>query len=499
MQTVAGLALVFCAFLCMPAAAAAQPRAGALALDERQGDQYGWAVDYETSAAARAAALSECGAGCSVVLTFNRCGAYAADQDADSTAVGWAESFDSAAGARQAALAECRSRGGSGCIVRIWGCNGPVVEEGLGLDQAARRQIQEGLEAAGFDPGVADGLLGPRTRAAIRRWQSSRGGRTTGYLDAAQVEALRDRGRSQPLATASPPASATSSAEVEVVFWQSIVNSTNPADFEAYLGQFPNGAFRPLAENRLTALREPASVPSAADGTGSPATVTGTAVASAPALDSPNAAAGEARPRPGDVFRDCEVCPEMVVMPGGRLALGRYEVTVGEYRAFAAATGGEAGGGCSSLGLGDSWRDPGFLQTDQHPVTCVNWHDANTYVSWLSQRTGATYRLPTVAEWVQAAAGSRLGCVERYQLLIDRREGTCEVGSHGANSAGLSDMAGNVGEWLEECWEDDCRRRSVGSGDWSLNAEYQRPGRSGSFPTDLRQFDQGFRVARALE
>ncbi|MDE2905936.1 MAG: SUMF1/EgtB/PvdO family nonheme iron enzyme [Acidobacteriota bacterium] len=493
------LALVLGVLLCAVSLPAAQPPVGALVIDERQGDRYGWAVDYETAGAAQAAALGECGSGCSVVLTFNRCAAYAADQDVGSTAVGWAESYTSADGARQAALAECRSRHGSGCIVRVWGCNGPVVEERLGLDGAARRRLQQALEAAGFDPGGADGVFGPRTRAAIRSWQSSWGRRTTGYLDAAQVDALRDRGTSPPPATTSPsPASANSSAEVEVVFWQSIVNSTNPADFEAYLRQFPSGAFRPLAENRLTALRAPASVPPAVGGAGSPAT--GTAVANAPALDPPNAAGGEVRARPGDVFRDCDVCPEMVVMPGGHLALGRYEVTVGEYRAFAAATGGGGGGGgCSSVGLGDSWRDPGFLQTNRHPVTCVNWHDAQTYLSWLSRRTGAKYRLPTVAEWVRAAAGARLGCVERYRLLVDRREGTCEVGSHGANSAGLSDMAGNVGEWLEECWEDDCRRRRVGGGDWSLNAEYQRPGRSGSFPTDLRQFDQGFRVARALE
>ncbi len=200
--------LVAGAFLCATVPTGAQPPAGALAIDERQGDQYGWAVDYETPAAARAAAMSKCGAGCAVVLTFNRCGAYAADQDTDSTAVGWAESYAAADGARQAALTECRARGGSGCIVRVWGCNGQVVEEGLGLDQAVRRQIQEGLEAAGFDPGVADGVFGPRTRAAIRSWQSSRGGRTTGYLDARQVEALRDRGRSEPPATASPtPAS----------------------------------------------------------------------------------------------------------------------------------------------------------------------------------------------------------------------------------------------------------------------------------------------------
>ena len=119
--------------------AGGQTPVGALAIDERQDDQYGWAVDYETAAAARAAALRECGSGCSVVLTFDRCGAYAADQDANSTAVGWAESYDSAASARQAALSECSSRGGSECAVRVWGCNGPVAEEGLGLDQAARR------------------------------------------------------------------------------------------------------------------------------------------------------------------------------------------------------------------------------------------------------------------------------------------------------------------------------------------------------------------------
>ena len=149
--------LVVCISLCMAVVVGAQAPVGALAIDERQGDQYGWAVDYETASAAQERALQECGSGCSVVLTFGRCAAYAADQDAASTAVGWAESFDSAAGARQAALSECSSRGGgSGCTVRVWGCNGPVVEEELGLNHVVRRQIQQGLQAEGFDPGGAD-------------------------------------------------------------------------------------------------------------------------------------------------------------------------------------------------------------------------------------------------------------------------------------------------------------------------------------------------------
>ena len=262
MKVAQRVCLVLCVFGCMAVAAAAQTPVGALAVDERQGDQYGWAVDFETAAAARARALGECGSGCLVVLTFERCAAYAADQDEDSTAVGWAESYGSAEGARGAALSECGSRGGSGCTVRVWGCNGPVVEEGLGLDRAARREIQEGLQAQGFDLGGADGMFGPRTRAAIRSWQSSRGARATGYLDGASVAGLRPsvagqttfRQWEQPgtVAAAVPPSAAppavstaqqqpssAASAEVELVFWQSIANSTNPVEFEAYLAQFP--------------------------------------------------------------------------------------------------------------------------------------------------------------------------------------------------------------------------------------------------------------------
>ena len=206
MQTVPVSALVLFTLVYTMSSAAAQTPMGALAVDERQGDQYGWAVDYETAAAAQARALSECGGGCRVVLTFARCAAYAADQDADSTAVGWAESYGAASSAQQAALSECNSRGGSGCIVRVWGCNGPVVEAGLGLDRTARQQIQRGLQTAGFDPGGADGLFGPRTRAAIRGWQSSRGSRATGYLDGASATALRSAAPGPTVAT--PPAPA---------------------------------------------------------------------------------------------------------------------------------------------------------------------------------------------------------------------------------------------------------------------------------------------------
>ena len=303
--------LVACLSLCVAVEAGAQTPVGALAIDERQGDQYGWAVDYETAAAAQERALQECGSGCSVVLTFGRCAAYAADQDAASTAVGWAESFDSAAGARQAALSECSSRGGgSGCTVRVWGCNGPVVEEGLNLGRAARRQIQLSLSAEGFDPGAADGLFGPRTRAAIRSWQSARGVRSTGYLDGPQVEALRSRSGAQQQPPVSAGVAATDSGGLEVVFWQSIQNSTNPLEFEAYLEQFPNGVFRVLAQARLAALRGSTggATTTAAQGVGGALTsASETRTSGAPSTSRTTPTAGARRPS-GVAIRPSQTC-----------------------------------------------------------------------------------------------------------------------------------------------------------------------------------------------
>ena len=233
------------------------------------------------------------------------------------------------------------------------------------------------------------------------------------------------------------------------MFWQSIANSTNPAEFEAYLRRFPNGTFSELAQIRLEALRAASNASPAL--AGRPAGGAG--------VDAPR--------RPGDIFRDCEACPEMVVLAGGVLAMGRYEVTVGEYRAFVSETGGTGS---------DVWReDDSFPQTARHPVTWVSWDDAQEYVSWLSRRTGSAYRLPTESEWARAAVGSPggVGCGGRS---FD--EGTCPVGSYGSNAAGLSDMVGNLWEWTSDCWEGDCGRRLLRGGSWRHDAEDLNPGRA---------------------
>ena len=123
---------------------------------------------------------------------------------------------------------------------------GDVVEEGLGFDPAARREIQEGLQAV----------------ATLR-------------LSALGVRTFRQRDPPA-VSTAERQPSPAATPEVEVVFWQSIANSTNAAEFEAYLSQFPNGVFRALADVRLAALRSAANDPPTpagrpAGGLGSPA------------------------------------------------------------------------------------------------------------------------------------------------------------------------------------------------------------------------------------
>ena len=236
-----------------------------------------------------------------------------------------------------------------------------------------------------------------------------------------------------------------------------------------------------------------------------------------------------------------------------KLAVGRYEVTRGEYGDFVKETGRQTTGGCW---VGDggieiknwrrdgsrSWRSPGFRQGDGHPVVCVSWEDARAYAEWLSEKTGETYRLLSEAEWEYAArAGPRTsrywGDSETGQCRhangadaafgaaygsrpprsLSCRDGsahTAEVGRHGANAWRLSDMLGNVWEWVEDCWHENykgapkdgsawvpegrCEARVVRGGSWySWSHVLRSAGRSPDIPVN-RNFDTGFRVARTL-
>ena len=236
-------------------------------------------------------------------------------------------------------------------------------------------------------------------------------------------------------------------------------------------------------------------------------------------------------------------------------ALARCETTVAEFRLFVEETGyvteAETGKGCFALNDAGTqseqrkdrhWRDPGFPQTDAHPVVCVSWNDAQAYAEWLGRRTGQHYRLPSEAEWEYAArAGSttsrfwgddpNAGCA--YANAADRAlkrrypenrwltaacdDGTVYTASAGSfkrNAFGLSDMLGNVWEWVQDCyggnlvsvpadgtaWEGaqgkDCARRVLRGGGWS-----DRPGNVRSADRDRIHPDGanaflGFRLAR---
>ena len=189
-------------------------------------------------------------------------------------------------------------------------------------------------------------------------------------------------------------------------------------------------------------------------------------------------------------------------------ALGRYDVTRAEYAAFARETGYPVGDGC---GRGHAilkwekdpqltWKNPGHAQADREPVVCVSWQDARAYIAWLNRRAqrGAAsangpYRLPSEAEWEYAArAGTtsrffwgdeeaaaadhawfnaNSGCQNISGLSCDQGR-TQPVGAKPPNGFGLYDMAGNVWQWTEDCYDNsyqgipiDGRANETASGD----------------------------------
>ena len=281
-------------------------------------------------------------------------------------------------------------------------------------------------------------------------------------------------------------------------------------------------------------------------------------------------------PQPGEVFVDSlgsgGTGPEMVVIPAGTFrmgclshddscfdtekpvhlvrisqpfALSKYEVTRGEFSRFVEATGHSTGNSCLTLESGQwdersglIWRSPGFEQSDDHPVVCVNWQDAGAYVAWLSRETGEAYRLPSESEWEYAA---RAGANSKYSFGSDANRlcgwgngadltgfsgagvvgcydgfvHTAPVGSFAPNAFGLYDMHGNVWEWVQDCWNwsylgapldggawlslsRDCNRRVVRGGYWKHHLRHLRSAsRDGSFSSS-RYYSHGFRVARTL-
>jgi formylglycine-generating enzyme required for sulfatase activity len=209
---------------------------------------------------------------------------------------------------------------------------------------------------------------------------------------------------------------------------------------------------------------------------------------------------------PAQTFRDCPLCPEMIVIPSGSFTIGspasekersddegprkqvhirqfaasKYDITRGEWARFVAATKRETVAGCAWTGRSKekadpagSWSNLGFTQDDNHPVVCVTWNDAQDYARWLSQQSGKKYRLLSESEWEYAArAGSDTAFpwgsiadhahanygADNWGGLASGRDRwvyTSPVGSFPANAFGLYDMNGNVLQWVEDCFAPD--------------------------------------------
>lgn len=310
--------------------------------------------------------------------------------------------------------------------------------------------------------------------------------------------------------------------------------------------------------------------------TGAAASTTSAPAAPAQTPSAPAAAAPVAKSLPsgvkaGSAIKDCPTCPELVaVAPGSfvmgakadeegatdaefpqtkisvaAFALGKFEVTRGEFAAFVEATRykpntscwSQASGGKFEVVDGNDWENPGFNQTDRDPVTCVSADDAAAYVDWLAQVTGKSYRLPSEAEWEYAA---RAGTSEAYAWGDDADDVcsngnitdltamkhfqgwhgadcddgvvfTAPVGSFSANAFGLYDMTGNVKEWAADCWNGglggigpdarvrtsgSCNKRTGRGSGWDSPTAIARVAFREGNPKAAAYFNYGFRVAR---
>jgi formylglycine-generating enzyme required for sulfatase activity len=406
-------------------------------------------------------------------------------------------------------------------------------------------------------------------------------------------------------------------AGYELAFWNSIKDSKNAADYEAYLQAYPNGRFAPLAKARAERYREaakPAPAESAPAEPQRPSIIISVmnkdfrVTTTANVREQPSSAAKKidelpkgstvrvtgkvkdsdwyrveigrgaegyvyaplltdkplvvhkpepkpkpvpiARPKPvpaptpaprpvakGETFRDCSVCPEMVTLPAGSFvmgsrsgdysekpahtvkitrpfAIGKYEVTVGQWKECMKARG------CSHI------TDKAAAEPDNAPITDISWDDAREYVRWLSATTGETYRLPTEAEWEYAARagsttrywwGDRMTPGKAYCKDCGRpwdRNHPAEVGSLAANPFGLHDTNGNVWEWVQDCWhknyegapkdgsswtEPDCRRRVIRGGSWRDGSIYIHSASRFYYDSYVRYLLNGLRVARVVK
>ena len=222
---------------------------------------------------------------------------------------------------------------------------------------------------------------------------------------------------------------------------------------------------------------------------------------------------------------------------------GKHTVRVQDFRAFVEAEHYKTEVETSKRGYGVvdeefhqdakyNWRNPGYDQTDDHPVVNVTWEDASAFCRWLGKKEKRTCRLPTEAEWEYACRagtttvfsfgdscnGTEANCDGNLYPYGTKTKGPglkhpCKVGAYAANAFGLYDMHGNVWQWCSDWYGQNYYGRSplenpqgpaegdfriMRGGTWeavpeSCRAARRQPAVAGLFP-----YLAGFRVVYEL-
>lgn len=215
--------------------------------------------------------------------------------------------------------------------------------------------------------------------------------------------------------------------------------------------------------------------------------------------------------------------------------IGKYPITRAQFARFVAETRhqtdaekGQSGGfGWDGARLKQdkqyNWRNPGFTQTDDDPVTLVTFGDANAFTAWASRKTGRRVRLPTEAEFEYAARGGTTTpwfaarseeeslALGWYRPQPGQAVGTHPVGRKKANPFGLYDMTGNVNQWCRDVYAvwstadvtdpenttnatNEPERRVLRGGSWMRDPRRGRSAARFRNTPGTRNADNGFRV-----
>jgi formylglycine-generating enzyme required for sulfatase activity/uncharacterized caspase-like protein len=253
----------------------------------------------------------------------------------------------------------------------------------------------------------------------------------------------------------------------------------------------------------------------------------------------PLSATEERALKPKDVFKECDKCPEMVVVPAGSFTMGspsndkqrgddetQVRVTiakpfaVGEYAVtFDQWDACVADGGCGGYKPSDEGWGRG-----RRPAINVSWDDAKKYVSWISSKTGKPYRLLSEAEreYVTRAGtttpfwwGSSITTKQANYNRSDNggRQKTMPVDSFEPNPWGLYQVHGNVWDWTQDCYNKDnsgnpgdgsarasgdCNYRVLRGGSWFVYRVDLRAADRIKLTTDYRGDSVGLRVGRTI-